>query len=75
MDSARLLTAFLDVPKAVMTANSLYDGIEAYAQNIVDTVREPLLIYGRDAARSISQSRFLSDIPCLIAGDGGEAHL
>jgi len=27
-----------------MTANSLNDGLETYAQNIVDTVREPLLI-------------------------------
>jgi len=27
-----------------MTGNSLYDGLETYAQNIVDTVREPLLI-------------------------------
>ena len=27
-----------------MTGNSLHDGLETYAQNIVDTVREPLLI-------------------------------
>jgi len=31
-------------PREVMTADSLYDGLETYAQNIVDTVREPLLI-------------------------------
>jgi hypothetical protein len=27
-------------PREVMTADSLYDGLETYAQNIVDTVRD-----------------------------------
>jgi PAS domain S-box-containing protein len=30
--------------RELMTANSFNDGLETYAQNIVDTVREPLLI-------------------------------
>ncbi len=34
--------------KAVMEARPLVDDIQNYAQNIVDTVREPLLILGPD---------------------------
>jgi hypothetical protein len=43
----------------------LVEEIETYAQDIVDTVREPLLMLDTTVARAQCEPRFLSDLPSL----------
>ena len=46
-------------------AEAELEAIETYAQDIVDTVRKPLLILDTSAARPQRQPRLLPDLPRL----------